>query len=138
MDGRSIVARARKLVGTRFLPQGRDPSRGIDCLGLAQISYAVSVNSVRDDYQLSGSANGDALLAGLAPHFRRISRGAARPGDLMLLRPGRDQWHVAVLTEFGFVHADARRRAVIETPGDPEWPVAAYYRRRRINAKRGR
>lgn len=135
MDAGLIVARARGLVGARFLPQGRDPARGVDCLGLAQISYRVAPGAVPNDYQLSGSGNGDELRAGLAQHFRRISRHAKRPGDLMLLRPGRDQWHLAVLTDGGFVHADARRRAVVETPGDPEWPVAGYYRRRRAPAQ---
>ena len=137
MDGHLIVARARGLIGTRFLPQGRDPARGVDCLGLVQISFGVAPGSVRDDYQLSGGANGETLRAGLAPHFRRVSAVSARPGDLLLMRPGRDQWHLAVLTDDGFVHADARRRAVIETPGKPEWPVAGHYRRRQRAPKRG-
>jgi hypothetical protein len=53
-----------------------------------------------------------------------------RAGDLMLLVPGSDQVHLAVRTGEGFVHAHAGIRRVVETPGIPEWPLVAVYRRR--------
>jgi hypothetical protein len=38
--------------------------------------------------------------------------------------------HLGVRTDQGFVHAHAGIGRVVETPGAPEWPVLAVYRRR--------
>jgi lipoprotein Spr len=43
----------------------------------------------------------------------------------------REQLHLAVRTDIGFVHAHARIGRVVETPGLPEWPLLAVYRKRR-------
>lgn len=128
-----IVARARALVGVAFRAQGRDPARGVDCIGLASIAFGVP--GVPSDYLLSGAMQGERLKTALKRDFRRITRPQRRPGDLLLLRAAFEQWHLAVLTEGGFVHADARRRMVVETPGVPAWPIAAVYRRRARKAR---
>ena len=122
------VERARLLVGTRFRAQGRDPRFGLDCLGLAMLAYRLDQARVRSDYRLSGDHHRE-LMAGLADGFRRVSRKVARAGDLMLVEVSARQVHLAVRTATGFVHADARR-GVVETPGEPEWPVLAIFRRR--------
>lgn len=122
------VERALSLLGTRFRAQGRDPSVGLDCLGLAIIAYRIDPATIRRDYRLSGDHRRE-LVAGLASGFRRIPASQRRNGDLMLIRVAADQYHLAVRTPAGFVHADARR-GVVETPGAPRWPVAATYRRR--------
>ena len=129
MKANEFVARARDLVGTKFRPQGRNAA-GVDCVGLASLTYGEGRAEIRDDYRLSSSGNGSRLRAALGIDFRRVNRPQRRPGDLLLLRPGRDQWHLAVMTGRGFVHADARIGAVVETPGDPAWPLVAVYRRR--------
>jgi cell wall-associated NlpC family hydrolase len=129
-----IVARARVLVGTKFRAQGRSTA-GLDCIGLASLTFGVDRRTVRDDYRLRGSDNGPRLRAALQSDFRRISRRQLRPGDLILLQPGRDQWHLAVMTDAGMVHADARIGAVVETPGDPAWPIVGVYRLR-VRARR--
>jgi cell wall-associated NlpC family hydrolase len=136
MDAKLSIARARSLLGVRFRPQGRDPLRGLDCIGLARIAYAVPAGQGRDDYHLSGEGLGSELRNALTKDFRRIWRPSRRPGDLLVLRPGRRQWHVAILTDRGFIHADTRRRMVIETPGNLEWPLAAVYRRRSRKSRR--
>lgn len=64
-----------------------------------------------------------AIEAGL----RSIDLATAAAGDLLLLTTGPAQLHLAVLTDGGFVHADARLRRVIETPGPPPWPVAGAW-----------
>ncbi len=51
----------------------------------------------------------------------------------MLLAPGDEQVHLAVRTKDGFVHADASIRRVVETPGQPSWPLLGVYRKRRGN-----
>jgi hypothetical protein len=49
---------------------------------------------------------------------------------LLLFSVAADQRHLAVLTERGFVHADAGLRQVVETPGPPAWRVLSAWRRR--------
>jgi cell wall-associated NlpC family hydrolase len=122
------AARARALVGTPFRAQGRDPARGLDCVGLALVACGLPDDGARSDYRLRGSHHAELTRAMLA-HFRR-SRGMRRVGDIILMRVAEDHMHLGVLTEQGFVHADARLRRVVETPGEPEWPVIGIYRRR--------
>jgi hypothetical protein len=38
--------------------------------------------------------------------------------------------HLAVRTDIGFVHADARLRQVVHRPGVAPWPLVGGYRRR--------
>jgi hypothetical protein len=84
---------------------------------------------VRHDYRLRGDHRNE-VAAGLVRFFRRIGIKQRRPGDLLLLAVAEDQLHLAVSTGAGFVHADARLRKVVETPGEPQWPLIGTYRRR--------
>lgn len=122
--------RARALVGAPFRPQGRDTEQGLDCVGLCLLTYGLPTDFGRRNYRLRGDHRAE-LEAALAGHFRRIGPRARRPGDLLLLAVAAEQIHLAVLTNAGFVHADARLRRVVETPGEPDWPRLALYRRRR-------
>ena len=123
-----VAARARALVGTRFRPQGRG-SEGLDCIGLVLAACDVPADAVRRDYRLSGDHRAE-LERGLAAHLRRVRATDVRPGDVMLLRVAADQYHLAIRTDAGFVHAHARIGRVVETPGEPEWPLIGVYRRR--------
>jgi hypothetical protein len=49
---------------------------------------------------------------------------------LLLLAPAGDQLHLAIRCAQGFVHAHAGIGRVVETPGEPQWPVLAVYRKR--------
>jgi hypothetical protein len=49
----------------------------------------------------------------------------------MLMKVAKDQLHIGVKTNAGFVHAHAGLRRVVETPGAPEWPLLGIYRKRR-------
>lgn len=134
--GDEAVARARGLVGTRFVAQGRDPAIGLDCVGLALIAYRIDGARVRDDYRLGGAHRG-AILGFAKANFRRVPRPRRRAGDLLLLRPGVSQWHLALWSGDGLIHADIASRKVVERPGLPEWPVAAVLRPRSRAAKGG-
>ena len=125
---KDVVERALSLLGTRFRAQGRDPRLGLDCLGLAMVAYRIDGATIRRDYRLSGDHRRE-LMVGLASGFRRVVPSQRRAGDLMLIRVAADQYHLAIRTHAGFVHADARR-GVVESPGVPEWPVVATYRKR--------
>ena len=123
------VARARALVGTRFRPQGRYVESGLDCVGLVVAACGVRADAIPADYRMADSCNGERLIAGLGGAFRKVR--VRRAGDLLVMRPGRELWHLGVWTGCGIVHADMRLRAVVETPGEPAWPVMAIYRRRK-------
>lgn len=132
----SPAERARKLVGTRFRPQGREAATGLDCAGLAIAAFALPGGQFRRDYRLRGDHRGE-LERVLARDFRRVARRQCRPGDLMLLAVRSDQLHLAIRTEAGFVHADARLGQVVETPGAPQWKTIAVYRRRARKIRAG-
>jgi hypothetical protein len=121
--------RAQALVGTRFRLQGRGEG-GVDCVGLVLSTFGISADEVRRDYRI---ANNDIeeVRTRLDEHFRRIGKAKLRSGDVMLLAAGKQQLHLAVRTERGFVHAHAGIRRVVETPGMPEWPLLGVYRKRR-------
>lgn len=124
------AARALALAGTPFRPQGRNPDRGLDCIGLCLEVYDLPVELARDDYRLRGDHRRE-IESAILSRFRRVRPSAASPGDLLLMLPADDQLHLGILTRQGFVHADACLRRVVETPGAPSWPVAGIYRLRR-------
>lgn len=120
--------RARALVGTPFRLQGRGAG-GLDCVGVAIATFDLPLDGVRRNYRMRGDHEAE-VRASLAEDFRFVPATKLRPGDLMLMRVARDQLHLAVRTTAGFVHAHARVRRVVETPGVPDWPVLGIYRRR--------
>lgn len=123
------AARAQALVGTRFRAQGRGEG-GLDCVGVILLSFDLPPDSVRRDYRLRGD-HLRAIRNELDVHFRQVSKTQMRPGDVMVLAPAERQLHLAVRTTRGFVHAHAGIRRVVQTPGEPTWPILAAYRRRR-------
>ncbi len=122
-----FARRARALVGTPFRPQGRG-EQGLDCVGLVLAPFAISGDEVRRDYRLRGNYLSE-LERGLERYFRKVR--AALPGDVLLMLLADDQLHLGVRTADGFVHAHAGLGRVVETPGEPPWPVEATYRKRR-------
>ena len=123
----SAAARAaRGCVGTRFRPQGRDPRAALDCVGRAGV--ALGVEGLPTGYALRGGDPATAAAVIAAAGLRPVAADAAAEGDLLLLATGPAQLHFAVLTDTGFVHADARLRRVVETPGRPDWPVLGAWR----------
>lgn len=125
--------RARALVGARFRPQGRSES-GLDCVGLILRTFDIPEAMVRRNYRLRGDHRSEIEQA-LDRWFHRVSKGDARPGDVMLLEAGADQLHLAVRTAAGFVHAHAGIGRVVETPGEPEWPLLGTFRTRRTRTR---
>ena len=119
-----IVARARALIGTRFLPQGRTAADGLDCIGL--VALAVGARNVPRDYPLRGGspARLEAGLksAGLGPVQDMVA------GDVLVLAPGAGQQHLGLFTGTGLVHGDAGLRRVVERPLPLPWPVLGIWR----------
>lgn len=120
--GRGEVARS--LVGAPFRLHGRDPATGLDCVGVAALVFGVC--DVPRGYSVrTADGTGVAALIDVAG-LRRVRREPVA-GDLVLLKSGPAQCHLVVMTDAGFVHADAGIGRVVETPGPPPWPVIAVW-----------
>ncbi|WP_156679423.1 NlpC/P60 family protein [Sphingomonas profundi] len=128
--GEAIARAAQACVGAPFRPQGRNPATGLDCVGLVAVACRdhLSGTAVPRAYAQRGGGRETIVAAIAAAGFAPIDAAGARTGDLLLLTTGPGQWHLAVLTADGFVHADARLRRVTEVPGAPPWPIAGAWR----------
>jgi murein DD-endopeptidase / murein LD-carboxypeptidase len=120
---------ARALIGTRFRPQGRAPAMGVDCVGLIICAFRLPESLVRRDYRMRGDHHRE-LLRELGKEFRRIPGTRRRAGDVLLMRVAHDQLHLGIMTDSGFVHADARLGKVVESAGSPPWQIVGAFRRR--------
>src|SRR5690348_10789303 len=123
-----VVLRARSLIGCRFRPQGREPEHGLDCVGLVCAAFQIPNELVPRDYRLRRDESGR-LEAELAPFCDTVADASA--GDVLIMRAAPDQLHLGIMTERGFIHADAGLRRVVETPGMPVWPILSAHRRKR-------
>ena len=120
-----IESRSRQCVGARFRVHGRDPETGLDCIGVAAFATGRAAPS---GYALRGGDSAR-VAAGLdAAGLVRVRMDHARRGDVVLALAGPGQWHLAVKTDGGFVHADAGLRRVVERPGALPWPVIGIWR----------
>ncbi|SIN59620.1 hypothetical protein SAMN02745824_0149 [Parasphingorhabdus marina DSM 22363] len=132
----AIADRAGALVGTPFRLHGRNPDRGLDCIGLcAQCIGAAGVKAdIPNGYGLRAS-DADRICR-LMQHlgFRQISGPTAssvsewRIGDILLTRPAPLQLHMLVHTAEGMVHAHAGLRRVVCTPGLPDGRILHLFR----------
>ncbi len=128
MTENPVAARARRLVGVRFRPQGRRVEQGLDCVGLAALAVGLPAASVPRDYSLRSEADAAEIDRALSGRARRIATEEAIEGDVLLVRAGLGQSHLVVLTSGGFVHADVRHGKVVERPGPVGWAVRAAWR----------
>ncbi len=110
-----VITRARALLGTCFRLHGRDPSTGLDCVGLVAAAYDVR-GTVPTGYPLRGGQTRDyvAIIDKFAP--RRVS-GPPRPGDILFIAISSTQHHLGLWTGYSLIHAHAGLRSVVETPG---------------------
>ena len=131
-----ILARARAMIGAPFRPQGRVSQTGLDCVGLMLVAFSIDPDSVPRNYRRR-SFGLSKVVADMPAVFRRVPRTQRRTGDLLLLKVGPDQGHLAVLSAVGFIHADAALGFVTEVPGTPPWPLQAVFRLRSRSKKEG-
>ncbi|MBO9712968.1 peptidoglycan endopeptidase [Sphingomonas sp.] len=128
MSGERALAAARTVVGARFRLHGRERASGLDCVGLAALALRAEgfEGVVPSGYALR-QGDAEAVCAALASAgLTRVE--TARAGDLLLLRVGAGQLHLAIDSGDGIVHADAMLRRVVERPGVPPWPLVSCWR----------
>ena len=130
MSGEALAAAAEALVGAPFRLHGRDPASGLDCIGV--LAAALAATGRR-----AALPNGYALRARFLPELGAIAAacglaettGPVRPGDVVFLRMGPCQFHLAIAGQRGrFVHAHAGVKRVILSDGPLPWPVAGQWR----------
>ena len=119
-EGGVIVAAARDCVGVPYRHLGREPSRGLDCVGLVLHAYRAA--GLLTDVVVTGYGrrpDGHALIAEVMRRGRRVPVAEARPADVLAFAGSeRLPCHLALVTETSprvlIVHAWAEFRRVTE------------------------
>lgn len=130
MNGAALAAAAEGFLGTPFRLHGRDPLRGLDCVGLVAAALAAIGRPAFAPlgYRLRQAAI-DGLLGAAARSGLVAAAGPARAGDVLLVRPGPAQHHLIIAaTVGGFVHAHAGLGRVVLTPAPLGWPIDHHWR----------
>jgi cell wall-associated NlpC family hydrolase len=129
MSGAALAAAAERLVGVPFRLHGRDPARGLDCVGLvaAALGEIGRPALVPAGYRLR-QLEVDGFLGAAARSGLAQAAGPIEPGDVLLVRPGPAQHHLVVVAAGGFVHAHAGLGRIVLTPAPLGWPVEHRWR----------
>lgn len=135
MSGRraAFAAAAESFLGTPFRFRGRDPRTGLDCVGLA-IAALQKIGSAAPPTAPYAMRQRDYAkqLAILAEAGFEGVDDAIRPGDLLLLKAGPAQVHLAVAGRAGsIIHAHAGLGRVVTTPPPCPLPVERHWRLRK-------
>lgn len=128
MKGIDIAARACALVGARFRPQGRDPEQGLDCVGTAALAAGIPAERVPRDYALRGQTLVQIEHQLCDFGCRPVTGQVLKLGDVVVCQPGPAQFHMVIITPFGFVHADAALRRVVQRPYPIPWTAVGAWR----------
>jgi murein DD-endopeptidase / murein LD-carboxypeptidase len=120
------VVRAREFLGTPFKLHGRDPAEGVDCVGLIAL-IGGRIDGVPTGYSMRNVQGGRWALE-MDKVANRSTDGRYGPGDILLMQAGPAQYHLGCWSGDGLIHADARLRRVVETPGPVPWPILGVWR----------
>jgi cell wall-associated NlpC family hydrolase len=130
MIGDQMAQAAEALIGAPFRLHGRDPATGLDCIGVIAISLSACGRPVhlpagyalrtRALPQLEAFVTGSELEAACGPPM---------PGDVLLLRVGPCQFHLALTSsENRFIHALAGLRRVVHSELPASWVIVGHWR----------
>lgn len=130
-DGYRLAAAARALVGSPFRMHGRDPTTGLDCVGVAvaALGHIGRPAPVPCDYRLRGGSlaqfDGWASACGLE---RMEEFAVPAPGDILLCEAMPQQFHVMVDCGDVLVHAHVSLGRVVASPSPMPCPVRRRWR----------
>lgn len=127
LSGPRLDLAARKYVGTTFLHQGRDPSVGVDCVGLASVllkECGLHELASHDLTTYARNPNGGELERRMQAAFGPPVKDLA-PGCLVTIQFYGPTRHVAIVGEYNgrltLIHAYGRPPRVIEHSIDDKW-----------------
>ena len=125
-----IIAAARECLETPFRHQGRIKGLALDCAGLAVHVMQTLNLPYRDLHGYSRIPHDGKLKSALdlQPSFERVDK--PEPGDVLLLKFGREPTHVGIFTGTTLIHAYEPAGKVCEHGLDDYWHerVVAVYR----------
>lgn len=130
LTGRQLAVAAGALVGSPFRLHGRDPTTGLDCIGLLAAAFTALGASAKlpNSYRLRSRRLPDTSEIARCCGFTRAD-GLIEVGDVIICQVGPCQFHLAIaLTDEGFVHAHAGLKRVVVTPGPLPWPTLQHWR----------
>lgn len=132
MTPSDIIAAARSCLGTPFAHQGRIKGVALDCAGLAVcVAHDLGVEYIdQQGYSrepISGLLHG-ALIK--QPCLERTWKDQMQPGDILLMRFGRDPQHLAIYTGQTIIHSFETVGIVCEHDLTDVWRrrIVAVYR----------
>lgn len=123
-----LIIEARRLIGVKFLHQGRSAAGGVDCLGLGLVAAKhagldVLAMVAASDPRSYGREPSPVMLEQVSQHCRRLK--ALRPAALLMFKLPRARFphHLAIYTDTGtMIHAEAvRTHAVVEQTFGRPW-----------------
>ena len=116
-----MIAAARRCLGTPFHHQGRQPGKGIDCIGLIVCAARAAGIAVRDHSNYGRRPDGKSQLAALLEHGAQPVKEIAA-GDVLLFRYDNQPQHAALATGAdSMIHSFAPAGKVVETIIGPYW-----------------
>lgn len=125
-----ILAVARQCLGTPFRHQGRQPGKGMDCVGVIAHTAQATGISQYDVTNYSRLPQGQAILEHLLKAgMTQIPPALAQAGDVLVMRFEREPQHLALVTDKGILHAYMQAGKVVEHRLDAVWRsriVAAF------------
>lgn len=129
-NGAALARAAEKLIGVHFRPHGRDPTSGLDCVGLVHASLAAigrrpvaPIGYALRNWSIERWL-GCAAASGFAPVQGPIERG-----DVLLMQISSVQHHLMIAASANSViHAHAGLRRVVSQPLAGEADLVAHWR----------
>lgn len=129
-DQVTIAACATTLLDVPFRLHGRTVEAGLDCVGVVArcLSEAGCNFAPPANYRVRGNFEERANAFFETGHFRTVEDSSLVAGDILLLRPGPRQIHMAVVTPAGAVHAHMGLGRVVLSPLPLSWPSIGQWR----------
>jgi cell wall-associated NlpC family hydrolase len=129
----AIIREARRLVGTKYVHQGRLAGVACDCIGLpVLVARALGYLDAIPPADYARRPDGSRLQQALIDHLDHHD-GPPLPGDVVLMTWRRMPMHVAIAGDgaepFSLIHAYAGAGKVVEHVADAAWRsriLAAY------------